>query len=552
MEAKKTIYIEKAGTLSELITKEEKMTLTHLKIVGEINASDVFDVLDDMCTSYVEYDRQDNCTVFYDEPPFLKVLDLGECAVVDEPVLGDFAFHAKLEELIFPKNIIRTSEYDAFENSDKLKRVVLPDTLEKLSSSSFSNNEKLEEINLPEALKEIGSFAFSNCISLRQMHIPKNVSYIGNGAFLGCTGIERFTISPDNPCFITIDGVIYSRDKKRVVAFPSGYKHSHYDVLDGTECIGDGAFAGARISSISFPQSLKIIEGWSFQLCKNLIELQIPDSVTEIGELAFRSCSSLARVKLSNNITVLSRQIFEGTPNLKRIVLPESVRIIEPVALSWSDGLEEIILNDGLEIIEDDLCNCRNLKYLYISKTVRDVNSGERAAARIDNFSFEMEVDKENPYLTTKNGVLYTKDLHKAISVYDRSTQTLNIDKHTKIIGTFFCWGLSKIQSIALPDGLQEIGHRAFEDCSSIVRLDIPKSVKKVDFQAFNNCRSLERMVVYALMPPEIVGSCRDRRGLSLGDASGCVLYVPAESVETYKTSWIGFKDIRPLNSLNQ
>lgn len=547
MEAKKTIYIEEAGTLSTLITEEEKMTLTHLKIVGKINNRDVFDVIDDMCTTYGEFDLEDNRITYYDEPPFLKILDLGECVLVDDSFFGGFAYYSKLEELIFPKNIIETNEFDAFSNSVKLKRVVLPETLEKLSDNSFSNNEKLDEINLPAGLKEIGSFAFSDCISLREICIPKNVSHIGNGAFLGCTGIERFTVDPGNPYFITIDGVIYSRDKKRVVAFPSGYKHSHYEVIGGTECIGEGSFSGSNISSISFPPSLKVIEGWSFQFCENLLEVKIPDSVTEIGELAFRYCSSLTRVRLSNSIEVLSEQIFTGTPNLKRITLPESVRVIESVALSWSHGLEEIILNEGLEVINDDLCNCDHLKYLYIPKTVREVNPEKCTAVRVANSSFDLEVDIDNPYLKADNGVLYTKDKNKAICVYGRSAETLNIDKDTKIIGPLFCWGLSKLQSITLPDGLLEIGHRAFDSCTRLRELDIPKSVNKIDFRAFEDCESLESMVVRALTPPEIIDSGQNKQGIFSRDVKNCVLYVPAESIEAYKASWRGFKNICPL-----
>lgn len=105
--------------------------------MGEINDRDVCDVLDDMCTTKVEYDRDNNRTIYWDEIPFLKVLDLGECVVADVPISGEFAYYTKLEELIFPKNIIETSSYEAFADSYKLKKVVLPETLEKLSYCSF-------------------------------------------------------------------------------------------------------------------------------------------------------------------------------------------------------------------------------------------------------------------------------------------------------------------------------------------------------------------------------------------------------------------------------
>lgn len=221
--------------------------------------------------------------------------------------------------------------------------------------------------------------------------------------------------------------------------------------------------------------------------------------------------------------------------------------MIESVALSWSHGLEEIILNEGLEVINDDLCNCDHLKHLYIPKTVREVNPEKCTAVRVANSSFELEVDIDNPYLIADNGVLYSKDKNKAICVYERSAETLNIDKDTKIIGPLFCWGLSKLQSITLPDGLLEIGHRAFDSCTRLRELDIPKSVNKIDFRAFDDCESLESMVVHALTPPEVIDAGQNKQRIFSRDIKNCVLYVPAESIEAYKASWRGFKNICPL-----
>lgn len=549
MNAMMTVYIEKAGTLEALITEEERMSLTHLKIVGEINNADLSSVLDDMCSSEVSFDSDDLPIIAYDEPPFLKVLDLGDCTVVDGLYFGDFAYYSKLEELIFPKNVIQTSE-DAFSDSFSLKKVILPDTLKKISYGTFSNCSELEAVNLPDSLTEIGDFAFSDCTSLKEVTIPRNVSVIGCAAFHSCTGIERFTVDPANPNFITIDGVIYSSDRKKLVAFPCGYKGAHFDVVDGTECIGVGAFAGSKISTISFPQSLKTIEPYSFQFCDHLIEVQIPDSVIEIGELAFRYCPSLTRVQLSSNIKVLREQIFTGTPNLKRLVLPRSVRVIKPIALSWAQGLEELILNDGLEVIEDDLCKCGHLKYLYISKTVREIRSEKYRTARVDNTSFKVEVDKDSPYFIASNGLLYTKDWRKAICVYNKESNALVLDKRTRIIGPLCCSGYTKVQSITLPEGLIEIGSLAFSGCSSIERIDLPQSVQKVSSNAFVDCDNLKSLVVNASIPPEIKYNEWHQEYSCFDDTSDCVLYVPATSVEAYKASWLGFKDIRPLFQL--
>ena len=108
MELYKEIFLSKAGTLAKNITEREKENVTHLKISGNINAKD-FDVLDDMCTSWGSFDDDDNYIMEENEPPFLKVLDLGDCLMEGKAVFGEFTYHSKLEEIILPKNLENTS-----------------------------------------------------------------------------------------------------------------------------------------------------------------------------------------------------------------------------------------------------------------------------------------------------------------------------------------------------------------------------------------------------------------------------------------------------------
>jgi hypothetical protein len=92
---KKEIYLEKAGTLHKFLTESEKDNVTHLKLSGFFNSKD-FDVLDEMCTSMVDIDDDDNHTVIDDEPPFLKILDMDECFMEGETTLPYFTYYSNL------------------------------------------------------------------------------------------------------------------------------------------------------------------------------------------------------------------------------------------------------------------------------------------------------------------------------------------------------------------------------------------------------------------------------------------------------------------------
>ncbi|WOC50815.1 hypothetical protein BPO_0168 [Bergeyella porcorum] len=90
--------------MKNLISEAEKMSITHLKLSGFLNSKD-FDVLDDMCTSDVEIDYEDNHTICMEEPPFLISLDLGESTLIDKPFLSEFTYYPKLERFVCPKNL---------------------------------------------------------------------------------------------------------------------------------------------------------------------------------------------------------------------------------------------------------------------------------------------------------------------------------------------------------------------------------------------------------------------------------------------------------------
>lgn len=302
MEERKEIHLTEAGTLKKHITEKEKYSVTHLKISGYINNKD-FDMLDDMCTSWGSFDDDDNYIMDENEPPFLKVLDLGESIIKGEPVLPDFTYYSKLEEIILPKNLENTGK-EVFCDSVFLTKVVLPDTLKEIGYRTFAVCEKLKNINLPEKLEYIADSAFSYCEKLKTIKIPANVNQITGSAFAHCDNLEKFELDKQNTYFSIVDGVLFNKDKTKIISFPCGSKNKKYIVPNGVKIIEYGSFSGSKIETITFPSSLTTIESMAFSGCHNLQILDIPDSVTEIGEFAFIYCDNIKKIRLPNKLKV--------------------------------------------------------------------------------------------------------------------------------------------------------------------------------------------------------------------------------------------------------
>ena len=88
------------------------------------------------------------------------------------------------------------------------------------------------------------------------------------------------------------------------------------------------------------------------------------------------------------------------------------------------------------------------------------------------------------------------------------------------------------LTSAAIKSGVTSIGFRCFYNCKTLTSIEIPDSVTSISNYAFNNCISLSSITVNAATPPTL--------GTSVFNGSNCPIYVPAQSVDAYKsaTNW--------------
>jgi hypothetical protein len=67
-----TIHLEKANTLSNFISEDDKYSITSLKITGFIGIKDIDKVLDDMCSAEGQYDEYNDFILDLEASPAFR------------------------------------------------------------------------------------------------------------------------------------------------------------------------------------------------------------------------------------------------------------------------------------------------------------------------------------------------------------------------------------------------------------------------------------------------------------------------------------------------
>ena len=112
---------------------------------------------------------------------------------------------------------VTKTDKNVFTNLGRVEEVDLPDGFLEIGDNSFNLSRNLKKITLPDSLVSIGSEAFMGCTSLENPTIPKNVTEIGVNAFADCTAITRLDVSDENESYTSVDGVIFTKDKKNLL-----------------------------------------------------------------------------------------------------------------------------------------------------------------------------------------------------------------------------------------------------------------------------------------------------------------------------------------------
>ena len=258
-----------------------------------------------------------------------------------------------IKNVIINNGVTSIGNY-TFSDCRSLTNITIPNSVTSIGVDAFYYCTSLTNITIPNSVTSIGGKAFLFCRSLTSITIPDSVTSIGYNAFFNCESLTSINVDSNNEKYMSDNGVLYTKDKKTLIQYPSKKEGTEYLILQGVESIGDYAFEG----------------------CENLINITIPDSVTSIMG-AFKGCSSLINITIPNSVTSIGGSAFECCSSLTSITIPDSVTSIGDDAFYKCDSLSVLCKSNSYA---EQYAKENNIKYVIDDSvpTIKNVTGNEK------------------------------------------------------------------------------------------------------------------------------------------------------------------------------
>ena len=435
------------------------------------------------------------------------------CLIVDG-ILNSFA-PAGLTEYTIPDSVTEIGNY-AFFGCSSLTSVTIPDGVTTIGYAAFAYCGSLTSVTMGEGVETVGGYAFANCPNLNAVHITDlavwcNIDFInpltdGNVDFAAnplCNAGSLYLNGELVTDLVIPDGVT----ELRIISFVNCSNLTSVTIPDSVTIIGVYAFSWCEsLTSVTIGDSVTEIGDYAFHYCENLTSVTIPDSVTTIGDDAFRCCSSLTSVTIPDSVTEIGERAFYLCSNLKSLTIPNSVA----------------------EIGSGTFCGCYSLTSVTIGNSV----------TTIGGWAFGDCISLTS--ITIPDSVTTIGD---SAFRYCISLTSITIPDSVTTIGDAAFEYCGSLTSVTIPDSVTEIGNYAFFGCSSLTSVTIPDSVTTIGYATFAYCENLNTVYCKTINPPTIVDNNGYWFGFAKEDESGnicnidCIIYVPTESVEAYKSA---------------
>ena len=576
-----TITLEQPGTLSQKISDLDKNLLTHLKIKGKINGTDIKFIREMAGVSVTRKKTNGELTN----------LDLSEAQIVsggdyyyqdyndtkhytsdDEIGVGFFSKCKGLKAITLPGNLKSVGE-SAFQECSSLETINLPSGITSIGNYAFLECENLTSVTLPSGLISIGDRAFYGCINLTSLDLPSSLTTVGELALAGCSQLTSLTLHSGLTNIkgnTLLGGYTFYNNLKDVRYIIDSdletYLQSNHPIINDIRCGIKYYLNDQEITTLEIPSGITSIGDGVFLSSNNLTNLTLSSKINSAGKYAFNNCSNLKDIRYYI-YDDLATYIQKGHPafyvncgikyywnnqEITTLEIPTSVTSIGNNAFYGCNGLTSVDLPSSITKMGECVFYwCKNLSSVKLPSEITAIsNSAFGGCISLKNIELPAGITSigDNAFTGCSN------------------LQNINLPSGINTIGSGAFWDCSNLTNVILPSALTSIGNIAFVNCSNLANVTLSSNITSIGSSAFSGCKSLKNLTIskdvtsikdirfnndyedlelesvyVAWQNPIEAGSFFNRIKIS-----NCTLYVPQGTKEAYANAdvWKDFGNI--------
>lgn len=337
--------------------------------------------------------------------------------------------------------------------------------------------------------------------------------YFVNGECTPCPNLSTWDGSTTGGCVCVYGGTFPNCERP----VEPGGGHGHYnwhgpDPLKIVKCSNsDGVLRqedvnyyenGWVVISYVVGDCIYRIHNSAFNGQIKMSSITISDTVEEIGILAFGHCRSLKSINFPSDITVLGSNAFFECTEIENIVFNGSIpQNIENATFGNCEKLQSatwLQYNNIVTLGNKAFYNCYSLNNVVLPESLTTIG---------DETFFS-----------------------------NRSLSNITIPSGVTSIGTSAFENCSDMTFVNINSNNINIGNNAFANCTSLTAVTINSSGVTIGNNVFSGCTRLLKLTFTATEPFEISQDEFD-------NTNNCMLYVPCQSEQAYKTAWSQYAD---------
>lgn len=343
-------------------------------------------------------------------------------------------------ELVIPNAVSSISDQTFIGCSGFTGELVIPNSVTTIGAGAFAWCEDFTGLTIGNLVATIGSEAFEACVGFSgALVIPNSVTAIGDYAFSGCNSFTG-TVTISSSVNAIGDNIFYlCNNLEHIMVDPENAVYDSRNNCNGIiETATNTLITGCKHTVI--PNTVVSIGNYAFGGC-NMTSISIPNSVTKLGYGVFNWCSNLTAIVIPSSVTKIDGQQFSGCDNLEKVTVEAENSVYD------SRKNCNAIVESGTDVL---ISGCKNT---VIPNTVTVIGNGAFASCNITSIDIPLSVTKIDHDAFTDS------DLKGDLVI---PNSVVSIEDHA----FYRCWYLNG--TLVLGNSLTHIGREAFADCNNL------------------------------------------------------------------------------------